>query len=103
MESSEPKIVVYDAATGKETRKLTGGKSYIEAFAVSPKSNRIATAWHQGAKAVVEIFDGDTGRSILQLASPQQGCRSLAFSPDDALLASGSWDSTAYLWDVAAK
>jgi WD40 repeat protein len=49
----------------------------------------------------VQLWEVDTGRLVARLEGHAGQVNCLAFSPDSTRLASGSYDRTVRLWDVA--
>ena len=90
-------IILWDAAAGRELRRISGHRSNIRATAFSPDSRLLASA---GDDAVVKLWETATGRELATLKGHSQSVNAVAFSPDDKLLVSGSDDGSARLWDV---
>src|SRR5262245_54467731 len=90
-------IRLWDAASGRELRKLTGHTAATRATAFSPDGRLLASG---GADAVVKLWDTVTGRELATLNGHSLGVKAVAFSEDGKLLVSGSEDGSARLWDV---
>ena len=72
------------------------GKGTIDDIAFSPGGQYLAVASGIG----VWIYEVATSRALM-LIPTASSVRSVSFSPDGATLASGAWDGTVKLWDVA--
>jgi len=72
------------------------GKGVIDDIAFSPEGQYLAVASGIG----VWIYEVATSRALM-LIPTASSVRSVSFSPDGATLASGAWDGTVKLWDVA--
>lgn len=59
------------------------------------------TWWQRGMeKMAIRLWDVANGKNIATLWGHPTDIQSLAFSPDDTVLASGSFDGTIILWDL---
>jgi WD40 repeat protein len=116
-------LILFETLTAKERRRLKTDKAVAYSVALAPNGHIVATGegwgfWLKGypsgeqttstsAKTENEcdctrLWDIRTGKPICRLARHEKGTRCVAFSPDGNLLATGSEDKTALLWDVSA-
>ena len=98
-------IKIWDAATLQTQMVIIlpmgCQKSFILAF--SPCSKYLATGawWQEGqTKMSIRLWEIATGENIHTFWAHPTDIDRLAFSPDGALLASGSYDGTILLWDT---
>ncbi len=95
----------WDVATGREAgpaREAAPPKlGPVSALAVSPDGKLLASASDAGGRANrgVRVCDFATGKELHYLAQPDT--TSLCFSPDGRAMATGGWDGSVRVWDLA--
>ena len=107
----EGMIVLRDAQTAKEVRRLKGPPRTLSACVLSPDGIYLAAAFHSEPRTVV-LWEVATGKKLWEVRAEGEGegegegtpastVMVLAFSPDSRILASGSYGGTVRLWEVA--
>jgi RNA polymerase sigma factor (sigma-70 family) len=86
-------LCVWDVASGRELRRIHGSAGPM---ALSPDEKTLAAA---EGKTIL-LWELASGMERGRFAGHRERIESLAFSPDGRLLASGSLDHTALVWDV---
>lgn len=92
-------ISLLDVESGKEVRTFGGSFASLQGVLLSPDGRLLATReYSTGIITLWEVASGKQLRTINDSAT----VRSIAFSPDSRLLASGSEDRTIKLWNAAS-
>jgi len=97
--SDDHTVRVWDAATGKQRRKLRHG-GWVRAIAVSPDGRLLVSSSLDDS---VRLWDLDTGKEIYRLPGHGKlgGKRLVGFTPDGKRFLSWSDDLYLRAWDVA--
>jgi hypothetical protein len=91
---------VWEAATGRERCVIRPHEDVWFWFEFSNDGRTVAT-FCCGDDGPIRLFDALTGQKLGEVVGNGAAVRSLAYSPDDRLLASGGKNGTVLVWDVA--
>ena len=92
-------VLIWDAASGKCLRELTGHLGGVLSCTWSPDGARLASA---GNDATVRVWDPASGKCLREFAGHRDAVRTCAWSPDGTQLASAGDDRTVRVWDAAS-
>jgi WD40 repeat protein len=95
----EEVIRLWDLATGKEARRITGLEATSRCLVFSPDGKLLAVGNLQ--RMALQLFDPATGKEVCRVRC-LPSVKRLAFSPDGKTLAAGKYDGQIGLWDVAS-
>jgi RNA polymerase sigma factor (sigma-70 family) len=90
-------VWLWEVATGRERGRLPDRSRGVMAF--SPDGMALAMGDDDGT---IRLHDVATGAERGLLRGHRGRITGMAFAPDSGTLASGSWDTTALVWDVRA-
>lgn len=96
--SKDHTVKLWDSATGKALRTLTGHTAEVHAVAYSPDGRLIASG---GGDSAVRLWDAASGEPLPSPFVHTGAVYAVAFSPDGKRLASGSYDRRVMVWETA--
>jgi WD40 repeat protein len=97
-------IILWDAASGKEIRRIEG-ETVGDMLSFSPDGKILAAVrnWQQGkAGGVIQLWDVATGKLGRTIQGDNTLIRCVAFAPDGKLLAAHSQFGGVGVWEVAS-
>lgn len=95
----DPKVHMWDIASGRELHTFEGHGEGINAIAFDPYSRTIASAsWDH----TIKLWDVTSGQIVRTLVGHDESVNSVAFSADGKIIASASLDGTTKLWDTGS-
>jgi periodic tryptophan protein 2 len=97
--SLDGSVRAFDLTRYRNFRTLTTPKPQQFCSLALDHSGEIVCAGTQDSFEIF-VWSMQTGRLLDVLAGHEGPVSSLAFSPTEAILASGSWDKTVKLWDI---
>jgi RNA polymerase sigma factor (sigma-70 family) len=95
--STDKSILLWDSATGKQTRKI-GGVQAAWSLALSPDDKYLAA----GEGAIMHVWELATGKEVVQQRDHPHRITSLTFSRDGRWLASSCADCTLRVFETAS-
>ena len=104
-ELRQPELLLWDVKQGQIHKRISLPKHYnnMMALAFSSCGKYLAGGiwWQQGFKKVpIHLWEVETGKLIVTFLGHPTDVQGLAFSPNNELLASASFDGSILLWDL---
>jgi WD40 repeat protein len=92
--SRDRTIKIWDTNAGLPIRTLTGHNNWVNAIALSPNGQTLASAGRDGIK----LWNLTTGELLNTLYGHNDWVSTIAFSPNGTMLASGGFDRRVNIW-----
>ena len=96
-----PKVFIWDFASGKILRIFTGHKQGVVAVAFSPDASRALSSGF--SEQAVMLWDVTSGELLKTFSSHSKSASSVVFSPDGRYGLSGGGDGIVYIYDIARQ
>jgi serine/threonine protein kinase/WD40 repeat protein len=96
--SRDQSVRLWDVASGRELRSLTGHEGPINGVAISP-DGRLALAG--GENKIVHMWEVDTGKEQRRFKGFRGAVNGVAFAADGRHALSASREKVAHLWDMS--
>jgi RNA polymerase sigma factor (sigma-70 family) len=105
--SDDRTIRLWNLATGKEIQQFKC-KGAVKALAFSPDGQRLASAggedlyptWKNASPPETAVWEVSSGKQLFTLVGHESGIKSIDYSPDGKLLATGGNDKSVRIWNA---
>ena len=94
--SVDNSIRLWDVNSGTELRTFVDHTAYGDSLLYPDRKVQVSI----NADYSIRLWEAETGTELSILIGHTHRIRSIAFSPDNTMIATGSWDGTFRLWDV---
>jgi RNA polymerase sigma factor (sigma-70 family) len=94
-------LAFHDLTTGEEVRRIDDLADGVGVMAFSPDGRTLA--WGGDRDPALRLIEVATGKERRCLTGHRGGVQSVAFSADGRRLITGSWDTTALVWDLSGR
>ena len=89
-------IRLWDVNSGTELRTFVDHTAYGDSLLYPDRKVQVSV----NADYSIRLWDAETGTELSTLIGHTHRISSIAFSPDNTMIATGSWDGTFRLWNV---